>query len=133
MIRGPPRFTRNATLFPYTTPVRSRPAAGGPAGGWAGRVVEARRRGRRPGLARARARLRAGPPPSCGGGCRRPADLALHLAPDDRRADVVGGDRKSVVSGKSVSVRVDFGCRRVIKTKTNNITHDYTKQIPINI
>src|SRR3546814_15515444 len=30
-------------------------------------------------------------------------------------------DRKSVVSGKSVSVRVDLGCRRIIKTKTNNI------------
>src|SRR3546814_6341774 len=26
-------------------------------------------------------------------------------------------DRKSVVSGKSVSVRVDLGCRRIIKTK----------------
>src|SRR3546814_6797744 len=28
-------------------------------------------------------------------------------------------DRKSVVSGKSVSVRVDFGGRRLIKKKTN--------------
>src|SRR3546814_11220624 len=28
-------------------------------------------------------------------------------------------DRKSVVKGKSVSVRVDLGGRRVIKTKTN--------------
>src|SRR3546814_12068008 len=28
------------------------------------------------------------------------------------------GDRKSVVSGKSVSVRVDIGCRRIIKKKT---------------
>src|SRR3546814_18092561 len=27
-------------------------------------------------------------------------------------------DRKSVVSGKSVSVRVDLGCRRIIKKKT---------------
>src|SRR3546814_14017678 len=36
-------------------------------------------------------------------------------------------DRKSVVSGKSVSVRVDLGGRRIIKkTKRNNIarTHD---------
>src|SRR3546814_9625107 len=29
------------------------------------------------------------------------------------------GDRKSVVSGKSVSVRVDLGGRRVIKKKTS--------------
>src|SRR3546814_13403129 len=28
-----------------------------------------------------------------------------------------GGDRKSVVEGKSVSVRVDFGGRRIIKKK----------------
>src|SRR3546814_19725026 len=30
-------------------------------------------------------------------------------------------DRKSVVSGKSVSVRVDLGGRRIIKKKTDNI------------
>src|SRR3546814_17705206 len=30
------------------------------------------------------------------------------------------GDRKSVVSGKSVSVRVDLGGRRIIKKKTTN-------------
>src|SRR3546814_13114202 len=30
-------------------------------------------------------------------------------------------DRKSVVSGTSVSVRVDLGCRRIIKKKTNDI------------
>src|SRR3546814_13524059 len=33
-------------------------------------------------------------------------------------ADVNGTDRKSVVSGKSVSVRVDLGGRRIIKKKT---------------
>src|SRR3546814_16341940 len=32
------------------------------------------------------------------------------------------GDRKSVVSGKSVSVRVDLGGRRIIKKKKNNKT-----------
>src|SRR3546814_17049033 len=31
-----------------------------------------------------------------------------------------GLDRKSVVSGKSVSVRVDLGCRRFIKKKKEN-------------
>src|SRR3546814_21133353 len=30
---------------------------------------------------------------------------------------VHNSDRKSVVSGKSVSVRVDLGCRRIIKKK----------------
>src|SRR3546814_16090890 len=30
------------------------------------------------------------------------------------------GDRKSVVEGKSVSVRVDLGGRRILKTKKNN-------------
>src|SRR3546814_18477751 len=30
-------------------------------------------------------------------------------------------DRKSVVSGKSVSVRVDIGGRRIIKNKKNNL------------
>src|SRR3546814_20297822 len=33
---------------------------------------------------------------------------------------VVSGDRKSVVKGKSVSVRVDLGGRRIIKKKNNN-------------
>src|SRR3546814_12466371 len=33
-------------------------------------------------------------------------------------------DRKSVVSGKSVSVRVDLGGRRIIKKKKNNNTQE---------
>src|SRR3546814_15809354 len=35
------------------------------------------------------------------------------------------GDRKSVVSGKSVSVRVDLGGRRIIKKKTAKHTHSF--------
>src|SRR3546814_13279468 len=35
------------------------------------------------------------------------------------RFSPAGEDRKSVVSGKSVSVRVDLGGRRIIKKKTN--------------
>src|SRR3546814_14716100 len=34
-------------------------------------------------------------------------------------ADTTGGDRKSVVEGKSVSVRVDLGGRRILKKKKN--------------
>src|SRR3546814_12066104 len=37
-------------------------------------------------------------------------------------ADRADGDRKSVVWGKSVSVRVDLGGRRIIKKKTHNKT-----------
>src|SRR3546814_20848971 len=34
-------------------------------------------------------------------------------------------DRKSVVQGKSVSVRVDLGCRRIINKKTTKIHHNH--------
>src|SRR3546814_11550842 len=48
------------------------------------------------------------------------ADPLRVLALDHVRMAVIGiGDRKSVVSGKSVSVRVDVGGRRVIKKKKN--------------
>src|SRR3546814_13924250 len=47
---------------------------------------------------------------------------AVEIVPSrvDRRRIGGCGDRKSVVSGKSVSVRVDFGCSRVIKKKKNS-------------
>src|SRR3546814_20080899 len=53
----------------------------------------------------------------------RPAAFSLV---DDMRSSIPSGsgrivDRKSVVSGKSVSVRVDLGGRRIIKTKTHSI------------
>src|SRR3546814_16712968 len=35
----------------------------------------------------------------------------------DRQANRIPADRKSVVYGKSVSVRVDLGCRRSLKKK----------------
>src|SRR3546814_16933715 len=38
-------------------------------------------------------------------------------------------DRKSVVSGKSVSVRVDLGGRRIIKKNTNSIKTQYTDNV----
>src|SRR3546814_6680462 len=38
-------------------------------------------------------------------------------------------DRKSVVSGKSVSVRVDLGGRRIIKTNINTLTHSLSSRI----
>src|SRR3546814_11384158 len=46
-------------------------------------------------------------------------------------ADAQGEDWKSVVSGKSVSVRVDIGGRRIIKKK--NTVVEYVKDEEINI
>src|SRR3546814_20039428 len=48
-----------------------------------------------------------------------PMPLAALVPPSPR-------DRKSVVSGKSVSVRVDLGGRRNIKTKNNKSHTDIT-------
>src|SRR3546814_15985862 len=46
-----------------------------------------------------------------------PVDAMLGRAPRAFREQLIAGDRKSVVSGKSVSVRVDLGGRRIIKKK----------------
>src|SRR3546814_16758681 len=46
--------------------------------------------------------------------------LAADLEHAPRRNAVGDQDRKSVVSGKSVSVRVDLGGRRIIKKKKHN-------------
>src|SRR3546814_14643493 len=42
------------------------------------------------------------------------------------------GDRKSVVEGKSVSVRVDLGGRRIIKQQITRRTTDYTSSTTTN-
>src|SRR3546814_13533025 len=110
MIRRSPRSTRTDTLFPYTTLFRSdrRRAASlfrrrlYPC---AGRRDHARRpcvlhQSRGEGAAEDR------PCPAA----------ALH---GSRRAARTARDRKRVVEGKSVSVRVDLGGRRIIKKKTN--------------
>src|SRR3546814_15894143 len=59
-------------------------------------------------------RLQTRPGRGAGGG-------AVHLDRSGRREQ----DRKSVVEGKGVSVRVDLGGRRIIKKK--NITPQYRK------
>src|SRR3546814_12472005 len=111
-IRRPPRSTLTDTLFPYTTLFLS------------------------PGFRRDRCAPPALPCPVALGPplpssvwkmALLPASTALSLQsrpgaqaaaqprfPDHR-------DRKSVVSGKSVSVRVDLGGRRIIKNKTKII------------
>src|SRR3546814_17267842 len=51
-----------------------------------------------------------------------PAGQARYSAPRPRATGSI--DRKSVVTGKSVSVRVDLGGRRILKTKkTQTIQH----------
>src|SRR3546814_15123719 len=50
---------------------------------------------------------------------------ALARRADRRTAGRAGADRKSVVEGKSVSVRVDLGGRRIIKKKNDNKFHNH--------
>src|SRR3546814_19787430 len=99
MIRRPPRSTRTDTLFPYTTLFRST-------------IGELARVARGDRVAFAHHRLQARKPFE-----RRVGAVALVLVGDDvLEADFLG-DRQSVVSGKSVSVRVDQGGRRSLKIK----------------
>src|SRR3546814_19980363 len=98
MIRRPPRSTGTDTLFPYTTLFRAASPAAFPDIPTAGiRGLPAR--------------------------IRRHACAAAPAARRDTRPDgswrsgTVAADRKSVVEGKSVSVRVDLGGRRIIKKK----------------
>src|SRR3546814_17093776 len=94
MIRRPPRSTRTDTLFPYTTLFRS---------------GSSERHGDRHGRAlRGAERLDARAFPRLWR-----ADLSL-VGPSARTD---GLDRKSVVSGQRVSVRVDIGGRRIINKK----------------
>src|SRR3546814_16083768 len=101
MIRRPPRSTRTDTLFPYTTRFRSRHKRPTPASaaGSGSRTAAGRDDGRSD-------RYRP---------CRGPLGRTVavrHIDPHRHRQD-----RKSVVEGKSVSVRVDLGGRRINKKK----------------
>src|SRR3546814_18628964 len=100
MIRRPPRSTRTDTLFPYTTLFRSA----------------------------VRPLLPASSQPFAVHICGSPEPRACSV-PD--RATHAGhfrsADRKSVVSGKSVSVRVDLGGRRIIKKNMKQITKERSK------
>src|SRR3546814_12693081 len=110
-IRRPPRFTRTDTLFPHTTLYRSE---GGGRGSTADHDPHPPQDHR--------AALRHADPLHGIAGERR---HHLRAWPGGNGQDLSGGgaggepacDRKSVVSGQSVSVRVDLGGRRIIKTK----------------
>src|SRR3546814_16169418 len=70
------------------------------------------------------------------GATNRGADFLLELRSEEIPARMQAGaraDRTSVVSGKRVSVRVDLGGRRTIKTKTYNhyqTLTECTKTVP---
>src|SRR3546814_13740708 len=135
MIRRPPRSTRTDTLFPYTTLFRShgeqrRGAARSEIpGAEAGRcrhcdLLFHLHRAERPGRNQLRrVSDQAGGRPSRGR-TERPEDLR-HFVADSWVPDMAGStarsgwrpDRKSVVEGKSVSVRVDIGGSRILKIK----------------
>src|SRR3546814_16778659 len=122
MLRRPPRSTRTDTLFPYTTLFRSFPSPG-----WrAGTLPPAKR-----------------PTHFCHSGHQEPGCSVAPVSHSSWSAGVFGFvqcaylpaagglitpaicpeaastnlDRKSVVSGKSGSVRVDHGGRRIIQKK----------------
>src|SRR3546814_13935664 len=122
MIRRPPRSTRTDTLFPYTTLFRSFLDCGvGLArlqiegGQLAGDAALMRQAGRSD--QEVTQELRAAHsgqeipvrPPLVAG---EPAQVA---------GDLLRSDRKSVVSGQGVSVRVVLGGRRVLKKKNKQI------------
>src|SRR3546814_11497575 len=129
MIRRPPKSTRTDTLSPYTTLFRTRlprqvreDSGGIPDGGGPGL-----RHGCRP---RRRAPHRQ---------AQRPALLLLlGWLPDEVRSGAGGvprrapgaGDRKSVVEGKSVSVRVDLGGRRIITKKKARVQRSSVSKCP---
>src|SRR3546814_18540289 len=118
MIRRPPRSTRTDTLFPYTTLFRS-------GGEGAGRC------------ARPCAVLWAAGAGQDDAGADRRARAGGRLSFDERTDHRQGGrpcgaahqsggrrrpvDRKSVGKGKSVSVSVDLGGRRIMKTKRSKL------------
>src|SRR3546814_15314736 len=124
MIRRPPRSTRTDTLFPYTTLFRSPLFPG--ARRWCDRrridvrteriAPDSRRPDTKVAHDRSIARNHQGIE-------RRRRDRPGHLEMAgglelaQRVPQLRAEDRKSVVEGKSVSVRVDIGGRRIIKKK----------------
>src|SRR3546814_11565013 len=109
MIRRPPRSTRTDTLFPYTTLFRSlrQPAAGHVERQRVGGVFH--RQPRLPQRRHLRRRRQRG--------LEHAARLVAVATAAHGFVQRLEQDRKSVVYGKSVSVRVDLGGRRNIKKK----------------
>src|SRR3546814_13021774 len=116
MLRRPPRSTRTDPLFPHTSLFRSWRACEEVENclpnGWHARL----RRWSRDSFFSV-------PRPGGGGtgGKRRQSLSSRYVGVVPSRIALRNGrDRKSVVSGKSVSVRVDLGGRRIINKKKYN-------------
>src|SRR3546814_14729124 len=125
MIRRPPRSTRTDTLLPYTTLFRSlgRRDPGAAAERTEGEEPDRRSPGRRlAGSLRRRRRGDPGRPPGAAAAGRRRRqggdDPAVHCRDGDGQR-AANEDRKSVVMGKSVPVRVELGGGRLLKEKNN--------------
>src|SRR3546814_13636238 len=124
MIRRPPRSTRTDTLFPYTTLFRSAVPAGALASVYGAHLLwQATEDYSSP-------TAFAAPPQHFPPRHFPPGHFSPRLSPrlesssfacrprrfrrSGRKAAAAQGDRKSVVEGKSVSVRVDLGGGRII-------------------
>src|SRR3546814_20182555 len=124
MIPRPPRSTPTDTPFPYTTLFRSE----------ASRTLS-----HSPAASHGLGTIHDPPTQATFGWARNSAALSSLMPPvghsvrsarGPARPLSIARDRKSVVEGKSVSVRVDLGGRRIItKNKKNNINdyHTYIK------
>src|SRR3546814_16312267 len=115
MIRRPPRSTRTDTLFPYTTLFRS---FGILDSGFVN--ATANRSSESPIPNPQSPQRRAERDADAEGMARQPAPRAARCLVrrcDRAGGDGAGGDRKSVAEGKSVSVSVDHGGRRLINKK----------------
>src|SRR3546814_11156812 len=64
------------------------------------------------------------PSPAAGCGCRAAFGMCAGARAGQADRDQSQRDRKSVVSGKSVTVRVDLGGRRNIKKKNKRVKSD---------
>src|SRR3546814_17173710 len=117
MIRTPPRSTRTDTRFPYTTLFRS-PGSSCPT--LQEKPPWLRYEGRGCGPRRLRRYSPSGPVSGPGDCDRNSAWSSLRGSRDSVRPPCQ--DRKSVVSGKSVSVRVDLGGSRIIKKNSQHET-----------
>src|SRR3546814_13816059 len=121
MIRLPPRSTRTDTLFPYTTLFRS-------LHGLAQILVEAADFRMRPDDVDRPGHRIGGNRHAGRHGFQQHEAEGIGQAGEDE--DIGGGeiaDRKRVVEGKSVSVRVDLGGRRIMKKKRKCKTIDQYK------
>src|SRR3546814_16304969 len=115
MIRRPPRSTRTDTLFPYTTLFRSHDADRERATEGRGAMIRlaaaltasASLLVNQPALAQDHSRHQGMSMPGM--------QMPTPQKPTAKKAVAKKPDRKSVVEGKSVSVRVELGGSRIIK------------------